>query len=354
MLKIETQRDFELRRLVTTNTNLIVVDGLVGGGKGLVAPIVSSFSNVNGWIVKSEVEQILHLHRSGHVSRESCEELLKTWIDIEAINYKLGRGLNLKFSDLSSVWKQGRFLESCLNMLYILNSEEAFNKLSKKSTQVCLMTHAITPHSLPLFNAFNERLTFIRVTRHPSTIYVLRHLLRWLDLWRHTPIHGLISLRKISDENFTHPDISFFCDSGSYRSKMDEVIDLLFAWQVYGDFVIDESKLSSKVKILEVCYEKFIFEPMSVIQTLSSLIREPISAAVLKELKRQGVPRRSLTDAPYSSVYNRLGWNKPVSHKTIYDELEEGLDWAKLQGASKEHIEKLEKLGSSYVVRHAL
>lgn len=354
MVMTENPRAFEPRRLNTTGTNLIVVDGLVGGGKGLIAPIVCSFSNVNPWIVKPEIEQILYLHRSSHITREACEELLKTWIDIEAINYMLGREVNLKLSDYSSVWKQGRFLEYCRNSMSNSNSDEASDKLSKRPVHVCLMTHAIASHSRPLFNAFNERLTFVRVTRHPCTIYLLQHLLRWLNRWRHTPSNGLISLRRKKSEHFTHPDLAFSFDSGSYAAKIDEVIDLLWAWQVSGDSAIDESNLSAKGKILEVCYEKFVFEPMPVIQTLSTLIREPISGSVLKELNRQGVPRRSLTDAPTSAVYRRLGWSKPNSHRLMHDEFQEALAWAKSQGASREFLDKYQELAVRYENRHGL
>lgn len=348
------QKPLEPRRLITTDTDLIVLDGVVGGGKGLLAPIVSSFNGVNSWSARAELEQILYLHTSRNITTMACRELIKTWVDQYSINYVLGRDVNIKFSDMSGVWKQGKGLEFLRNMISNKTTDQAVQKISEKKPRVLLMTHAITSHAKPIFEAFGDRLTFLRITRHPSSIYMLQHLLRWLEKWRDTPSHGLLNLAREHSRVFKHPDVALSAECLSFKSGIDEVIQLLWEWQVSGDSAIDESKVSAEGQILEVCYEKFVFEPMPVIKTLSSLIREPISGSVLKELKRQGVPRRSLTDAPHSAVYKRLGWSKPNSHRSMHDEFEEGLAWAKSQGASKEFLDKLHELAVRYGNRHGL
>ena len=45
--------------------------------------------------------------------------------------------------------------------------------------------------------------------------------------------------------------------------------------------------------------------------TLSSLIGSEITNKVKKEMKRQKVPRKFLTDGPALEIYKRCGWEPP-------------------------------------------
>ena len=58
------------------------------------------------------------------------------------------------------------------------NKSKAIERVLEEKPAINLMTHVNTSYAKPLFEAFGERLIYIRVTRHPMTTYMLRHIYR--------------------------------------------------------------------------------------------------------------------------------------------------------------------------------
>ena len=78
-----------------------------------------------------------------------------------------------------------------------------------------------------------------------------------------------------------------------------------------------------------------------------------IFLGVLPMMKRQGVPRRSLTDAPESKIYRRLGWAPTAKKASLAEEFAEGRSFA-AKTASQEAMMILDRLGDDYEKRHDL
>ena len=78
-----------------------------------------------------------------------------------------------------------------------------------------------------------------------------------------------------------------------------------------------------------------------------------IDSKVRKEMKKQQVPRNSLTDAPYDKNYERMGWKPPTSHPSILVELKEAEKEIKKR-ASKEAFEILKNLTEDYFSRYKI
>ena len=72
-------------------------------------------------------------------------------------------------------------------------------------------------------------------------------------------------------------------------------------------------------------------------------------------MKKQKVPRKSLTDAPESNIYReRGGWVPPTigSNLSLKDEFNKGIEFAISADASKKSIRLLEELQSNYLHRY--
>ena len=87
---------------------IVIVDGMIGGGKNLISSIVSSLPNVEMWLHKPKIEQICLLHHMGHISLDATIALIKTWMDEEICNQSMSRNTNFKPSDYSSVFYDAR------------------------------------------------------------------------------------------------------------------------------------------------------------------------------------------------------------------------------------------------------
>ena len=60
---------------------VVIVDGMIGGGKNLLSSIVSSFPNVEMWIHRTQIEQVCALYHLGHVSLDAAKTLINTCTD---------------------------------------------------------------------------------------------------------------------------------------------------------------------------------------------------------------------------------------------------------------------------------
>ena len=93
-------------------------------------------------------------------------------------------------------------------------------------------------------------------------------------------------------------------------------------------------------------------------KTLVFLSGTPVSRVVGEKLNpsyfmENGVPRKSLTDAPRSGIYRRLGWVPPKGAPTPSESLAEGRRFAE-QSGSKDGLAMLDTLAADYEQRHDL
>ena len=87
---------------------IVVVDGMIGGGKTLLSSIVSSLPNVEMCLLKYEIEHVCALNHLGHLSLDAAKTLINMWTDEEIYNQSMSRNTNFKPSDISSVFKYAR------------------------------------------------------------------------------------------------------------------------------------------------------------------------------------------------------------------------------------------------------
>jgi len=104
----ESSKNIIPSRNNTLNNKVIVIDGLIGGGKGFLSSIVSSLPGVEMWIHRPEVEQICAMHSMSHISTHGATTLLKNLTDNETFNLSVSREINCRPSDLSSIFNSSK------------------------------------------------------------------------------------------------------------------------------------------------------------------------------------------------------------------------------------------------------
>jgi len=307
------------------NNKIVVVDGLIGGGKGLISAIIGALPKVEMWVHSPKIEQICAMHSLGHTSTEGAEVLIKNWVDEEIVNLSIMRNINCRPSDMTSVFRDARPFRY-LKRIFAKIGDASVQRIIDEQSVLNLVTHANSAHSLPLFNALSERLVYIRITRCPMSEYMLNHLAKWSQRWGNDIRSGMI-LHKIKNTNNELSDeVPFFMlhDEDRYlnASPIERAILMLNEWQTRGDTVIDNLKKSSNATIIEVPYEKFVFEPRSYINQIAVALETEVDQVTRKVMKKQKVPRASLTDAPRFKAYRRVGWKPPKEHLTVLEEFD--------------------------------
>ena len=331
---------------------IIIVDGMIGGGKNLISSIMSSLPNVEMWSVKPEIEQVCALHHLGHISLDAAKTLINNWADEEIYNHSMSRNINFKPSDHSSVFYAPRPLRYIKRLFK--SPSEATESLKKEMPVLNLMTHINTSYAEPLFEALGERLIYIRTTRHPMSKYMLKHNRKWNERWTIDDRHGPI-LYKTFDQSCKSIHLPFYAKNieKTYldANSTDRSILLFDLWIRNSDDFIDKVKKSTKASIFEIPYEKFVFQPETYIKKIALSLAVTPDNVTNNMMRRQGVPRNSLTNAPKDKIYSKIGWEPTKKILTLTENFAEGRAYA-AETASPEALSILDKLAEDYEKRY--
>jgi len=333
---------------------IVVVDGMIGGGKNLLSSIVSSLPNVEMWLAKPEIEHVCALQHLGHISLEATKTLINTWTDEEIYNQSMSRNTNFKPSDRSSVFYAPRPFRYIKRLFK--NPSKATETLKKEMPILNLMTHVNTSYSKPLFEALGDRMIYIRTTRHPMSEYMLKHNKKWIERWAIDDRHGPI-MYKTLDQNSKSIQLPFYAkeiEKTYLNTNSTERAILLFnQWIRSSDDFIDKIIKSTNATIFEIPYEKFVFQPETYIEKIALSLGVISDSVTNKIMRREGVPRNSLTEAPKSKNYIKMGWMKPKKNFTLAENFAEGRAYA-AETVSPEVLNILDKLANDYEKRHKI
>jgi len=331
---------------------IIVVDGMIGGGKSLLSSVISSLPNVEMWLMRPQIEQIVALYHLDHISLEGAKALINTWMDEEIYNQNISRNINFKPSDATSVFQYARPLKY-LNRLF-KNPLDAKESMETENSILNIATHVITSYAKPLFEALGENLVYIRFCRHPMTAYMLKINANWTERWEKDGRHGQI-LYKSFDQKSNQINLPFYAKDieKAYlnSNSIDRAILLFDQWIRSSDNFIDNIKTKTKATIFEIPYEKFVFQPDAYIAKIASSLGVKPDSKTLKMMRKQGVPRNSLDDAPKNKYFTDMGWKSPQKKLTLAENFAEGRDYA-IKTASEQSVRMLDKLASEYQIRH--
>lgn len=159
----------EVYRPSTWFNSAVVVDGMARSGKSLVAGALSWSEKIEPWQLSAYVDHIFKLWELGLVGRSEAVSILRVAINDAAFNYAIGRSVNTRLHDASSVQKFGKseeFLARGESEDYRLLEQQFLRQGRLPSFQVHenVMARWLWEEALP-------SVKMIEVVRHPLTLF---------------------------------------------------------------------------------------------------------------------------------------------------------------------------------------
>lgn len=159
----------EVYRPSTWFDSAVVVDGMARSGKSLVAGVLSWSERIEPWQLSAYVDHIFKLWELGLVGRSEAVSILRIAINDAAFNYAIGRSVNTRLHDASSVQNFGKseeFLARGQSEDYELLEQQFLLRGRLPSFQVHenVMARWLWEQALPLVK-------MIEVVRHPFTLF---------------------------------------------------------------------------------------------------------------------------------------------------------------------------------------
>lgn len=159
----------EFKREHTLLHKLIIVDGVGRCGKSVVLDLMSSFSRVEKKEFNSFLEYIGLAYKYNKISSDMAIAILKTEMDTELYHCMIGRYLNTRLSDDTSVYKYhspSKYLKRSLEE----DGPLVYQKVLDEKPICLCWSHDLIHKSDIIFEAYGNCLEWIYVNRRPVDI----------------------------------------------------------------------------------------------------------------------------------------------------------------------------------------
>ena len=159
---------------------MILLDGLWGSGKSLLAPLVSSLRGVGPFTVRANVEAICHMLASKRMADDVFKFLFLNGVIEDAYDSSIGRGINLRIWDDSSYFRTLRLWEIIKRVTSRTSENDLVSRLPEAQAYFQL-THLLTQSSESLFRVLPDHVTVINIQRDPT--FLFNHWEKYLRRW---------------------------------------------------------------------------------------------------------------------------------------------------------------------------
>lgn len=313
---------------------LVVVDGLPGCGKTMLSSIISSFDRVELLKYSYEIENYCILNHFDKIDLNTSSSMIQHQLDLLIYNIMMGREVNFRFSDLSSVFKSNKKIEY-FRRIFSAGDELVPEKISLRKPILHLVTHSLTAYSNPLLEIFNDEMLLINFHRNP--LFMIKQNVWNMENLLNSNRHFTLYLEE--DSRF-YP--YYFIDKKEAIDKLNPIEKAIYFLEFQRKNYLNSDVNKSKDKLYEIRFESFVKDPYPYINKISKKLKTKITKKTESVLKQEKIPRKLLTHGRDLPIYKRVNWEKS-SQSNQHDEKKEIYDWvcSKINKDAKKSLEWL-------------
>lgn len=153
---------------------LVLLDGFSRTGKFFVGKIISNLKKMDYFQAVYALEQITFLYRLGTITEDAAIALLRKILDEHAYNIRIGRNLNLRYGDASSLFNSyeiDEYIRRSMNQFgeISLTADKIIDSFWKGDRYSLFVVHEVFPNVQIIFKAY-PALKIIELIRHPVDV----------------------------------------------------------------------------------------------------------------------------------------------------------------------------------------
>ena len=325
--------------------NILVVDGQPGCGKTLFNRIFNSFENIEIFRYSSEIENICSFYFHKKISLDSAKFFLQTFADETLYSQMMGRNVNFRYSDLSSVFQSDKKYKY-FKRIFSEGDEAIPEIINKKKPILHFATHNLLPRSEILFKTFSYNLKFINIVRHP--IYMVHQ-----QAINHKEFIKNPARQLIQTFDFNKKEVPFFWekDPKNYLKNLNPFEKAIVQIDRINNI---NKKIETKINklykknFLKIPFETFVLNPDSHKLKIENFLEVKFDNKVYKTMKKEKVPRLKIIDGRSTKIYRKYGWTKGNMTLSENDEINNKFNFILKQNIKSENLELLKKISKDY------
>jgi hypothetical protein len=303
---------------------LIVIDGISGTGKTLLNGLIALFGNSHLPFFSYIVEQLCITNHLKFLDDEAAQILLKLQIDQKRYDHQIGREVNVRPRDLSSLLRSSKKTEY-LNYFFAKDGAYAESMIYKKPANLIIVTHQLLHASSILDNIYGDSMVRIHAMRHPAYLY--DHWLSCIGLIARS-LRDFTPWVKINGETspwFLHDELKL----KSFQNLSDNDKAAICVIKLSENAISFHNTFRLKPNYLAFNFENFVLNPSEYLAKSSHVLGAYNPRRITNYLSREKVPRVHINSGKTRKIYQRYGSKNLNSQNNQRIDYEQKLDLIK-------------------------
>ena len=309
------KKNRSIKKGVSFDNKIVFINGFGASGKTMLSPIISSMDRVESPVFPYEIQWISSFLYSSKMDEELYSEFIRQYCDNTIYNLTMGRNSNFRFSDISSIFQSPKRFKF-LKRIFEKGDNASVDEIKVKKPIINFTSSALLLFINEIAKSLGNRVLFIETFRDPLYMFKQAKI-------NHKEVHVEKREKNFTFEVFEENERSFYFD---YYSNIDQFRNLDLSksneqivkylervYQFYFNFDFNKIDMNGG-KLICLPFEKFVLGPDKWIDEILSFLDIEKTKNLIKELKKQKVPRKILTDGYSRSVYKRYS-QYPVKKK---------------------------------------
>jgi len=268
--------------------NPLFITGLTRSGKAMLSPLISSLNKVEKVNVNYQFEYIPMLNIINSISNNAAITMMRYFIDNQVYDNMIGRNMNFRISDLTSIWNTSEPIE------YIsrLNKEEGdriFDKKNKSKLIFSLLVHDALWHAKIYFKAF-PNLKMIHIDRHPIDLIYSWYRKGYGSNFYDNPRNALLT---IEWNKKTYPYYAHgWEEEYENLSEIDRIVKMINMIQSFGKDVYSSISEKKRKNIMFIKFDEMVQRPLPILNKISVFLGTKKTKYTSIIMDKEKVPRK--------------------------------------------------------------
>ncbi len=265
---------------------LLLLDGIGRSGKFLAANILNGFADVEPAQLRPVLEHLPYFEALGLMDKRTAEELLHHEVDIHAYEMLIGRNLNYRVHDQSSIFNVAD-PHVYLRRPKEKDTNKELKRFWRRGAWSLFLVHETLPDARIFFDAFPQ-MKVITVARDPIDLVYSWYTRRTMDRWTRDPTFFNVPLQGKRGVLpwYMYPYIREY----ESLAPMDQTIFIMDVLFRRYDRVLRQFSSGERRRILRIRYEDILERPQEVLARLGVFLKKKPLPGMRRILKREKLP----------------------------------------------------------------
>jgi hypothetical protein len=300
-----------VRKFGDFGNDVIFVDGNWGSGKAILTSLLACFEGVEKKKVEHIYEYLCVLHHLGRIQEDAAVALLRIYADLSQYNNRIGREINLRWTDDSGLRNSPGALDY-VRRLRRRDGEHVVAEIRDGNLALNVATHETLPVADLLHRAFGARLRVIEMVRHPVHQYAnTRDYLATFERDREFTI-------AVDRDGVKVPWFAADWAADFAAATVPDRALLSIARFKRWKFAHLDAH-AGRYPLLVVAFEEVVRDPRPTLARMRAFLGRDTNGRLERELRRQRLPRTTIAAGRATSSFSFVG-RRGADDETIYRE----------------------------------